>query len=553
MSLVETSAAVALDVTAVALLGWTLWLAVQSRDRPSAPPFIVILALLTVLGGLSALAELPGTSAVPALAMIIDIGQFGVGIVVPGVWVVYALSYTGRGTGLTRRRIAMFLGMAVPVVLSAIVVALRPPKTVGERLLVSFIGAEIMLVLGLFTYGTYLLVGHGWNHARISRGQVAIVIAAIAAPYLAGGIGSSDPVADGVTIGLLVSGGLLAVAVRQYPVMTGFPKAEYVARTRVVEALQEAVIVLDWEDHVLDANATTAELFGQSPQSMIGDPLRSITTGLEGTDLSAGATGTIPLQTTKGRRRFQFSVSAVDNAETDTDDGAGPVARTVMLRDVTDRQTREQRLAVLNRVLRHNVRNELDVVLAYADRIDDEDVRDGIRDSATDLVELSSKARAAEDVMTASAGSPEPVDLAAVARDVVEEYRTANRPCEISLSCPGEILVSSHRSVVRRVLSELVDNAITHADRSPRIEITARASPDGTAELVVADDGPGIPAREREILGDGTETQLEHGSGIGLWFVNWAVTQLGGDLSFRENEPTGSVVTVRLYDTDYSS
>jgi sensor histidine kinase regulating citrate/malate metabolism len=63
------------------------------------------------------------------------------------------------------------------------------------------------------------------------------------------------------------------------------------------------------------------------------------------------------------------------------------------------------------------------------------------------------------------------------------------------------------------------------------------------------DQGPGIPTRERRILADGTESQLEHGRGIGLWFVNWAVMQLGGALFFEENEPTGSVVTIRLFET----
>lgn len=67
--------------------------------------------------------------------------------------------------------------------------------------------------------------------------------------------------------------------------------------------------------------------------------------------------------------------------------------------------------------------------------------------------------------------------------------------------------------------------------------------------MVVTDDGPGIPERERTVLDSGTETQLEHGRGIGLWFVNWAVTRLGGELEFARNDPTGSVVTVRLYDT----
>ncbi|WP_425606708.1 ATP-binding protein [Natrinema marinum] len=550
ISPVEMFAAIVLDVGAVALLAWTTWFAIRLRDRPSAPPFITILALLTTMGILSVLAELPGISAIPFLSPVIDFGQLGVGIIIPGVWVVYALSYTGRGTGLTRWRVAMFLGIAIPIILSAVVIAIQPPMSVTRPLIASFFGTEIMFLLGLFSYGTYLLLRHGWNHARISRLQIVIVASMVAAPYYAGGAGSSEPIADGVTVGLLVSSGLAAIAVRRYPVMTGFPKADYVARTRVVEALREGVVVLDWEDHVLDANATIAELFDRSPASMIGEPIHSIVDGLEGKDLSAGATGTVTLQTTKGRRRFQFSVSAVDDAKADAEGETDPVARIVLLRDVTDRQTREQRLSVLNRVLRHNVRNELDVVLAYADRIDDEDVRSGVRDSATDLVELSDKARKAEGVMTASADSPEPVDLVAVASDVVKEYRTADRPCEVSLFCPDELVVSSHQSVVRQVLSELVDNAVEHAD-SPHVEVTVRTGPDGVAEIRVADDGPGIPDRERKILDAGPETQLEHGNGIGLWFVNWAVAQLGGDLSFRENDPTGSVVTVRLYDTRY--
>jgi len=71
---------------------------------------------------------------------------------------------------------------------------------------------------------------------------------------------------------------------------------------------------------------------------------------------------------------------------------------------------------------------------------------------------------------------------------------------------------------------------------------------DGAVEISVADDGPGLPEREQEIVATGIETQLKHGQGIGLWFVNWAVTQLGGDLRFQENDPEGSIVTIRLYD-----
>ena len=375
-----------------------------------------------------------------------------------------------------------------------------------------------------------------------------MLTAGVAAPVLLSVAEEGTPLVGGTTVGLLLSGVLLTASLRWYPVLTGFPKADYVARTRVVETLQEALVVLDWDDHVLDSNETAAELFVGSTERMIGEPVRSIIDGLDGTELPTGATGTVALRTSKGRRRFQFSVSAVDEAT--TDDEGNPVARTVLFRDITDRETREQRLAVLNRILRHNVRNDLDVVLAYADHVDDEELRTGIRERATDLLELSTKVREAEVVMTERTDSPEPVDLTDVASTVADRFRSEDESADISLACPDEVVLSTHRAVLRRVLSELVENTLEHATTdAPRVELSVWEMSDGAVELSVADDGPGLPERERDVLAAGTETQLEHGQGIGLWFVNWAVTQLGGDVRFRENDPEGSVVTVRLYDS----
>jgi signal transduction histidine kinase len=152
--------------------------------------------------------------------------------------------------------------------------------------------------------------------------------------------------------------------------------------------------------------------------------------------------------------------------------------------------------------------------------------------------------------MTASMASPERMDLAAVATAVAEQYRGGDHDGEISVDRPDELVLRSHRQVVQQVLSELVDNALTHADKpTPQVEVIVREGTEAAAELTVADDGPGIPERERRLLAAGDETPLEHGQGIGLWFVNWAVTQLGWELEFAENDPRGSRVTVRLYGT----
>lgn len=554
MTLLGMVGAVALDGVAVALLAATTWTVFQSREKPSAPAFLALLATLTLWSVLTLTEESLGSFSDGLVALGLDLGMIVPVVAIPGIWTIYALGYTGRGTGLTRRRLVMLAGIGLPILLAGIVLLVSPSESITEATVVLVVGLELFYLFALFVYATYLLVGITRRQARVSKRQVGLVTFAVGAPYFLGGaINESAPV-DGLTLGLIVAGGLLAVAVRRYPVLTGFLRTNDIARNRVVEGLQEAVIVLDWEDHVLDANTATTELFDVSTAAGSSVPLGSCIEELDDRALEAGATGTVSLQTTKGLRRFQYSVSAVQNTGTAGQDDSRPVARTLVLRDVTDRETREQRLSVLNRVLRHNVRNKLDVILARADLVADDELRQGIRESATDLLALSNKARDAEAMMMDSNESPEQVDVPAVVRSVAEEFRTDTPDADISVICPDELTMASHQSILEQILAELVENALTHTDEDkPSVEITVSSTTAEAVELSVADNGPGIPEREQQILAGGTETQLEHGQGIGLWFVNWAVRQLGGDLSFAENDPKGSVVTVRLYETSYES
>jgi signal transduction histidine kinase len=545
MALPSTLVTVALKLAAVTLLGQATWRTAQSRDHPNADLFLALLGTLT-LWALAVLgAELPPVAPGDIVSFLSSVGQIIALVLLPGFWVLYARSYTGRSSGSTKRRVALFGTILLPLVFGLYIIASRPPERVMARRLAPLVAMSLTTLFGLFLYGTYVMFSFGGDHPRVSNTQVAVVTGGVTVPYLASiAIDTSEPV-GGASVGLFLAGGLLTVALRRYPVTTGFPKNDYVARTRVVETLQEAVVVLDWDAHVLDLNEAAVELFGRQASDVVGEPLRTVVDGIGDADLTVGSTGTASLRTTKGRRQFQFSVSAVTRSGTESD----PVARTVLLRDVTGRRTRQQRLSVLNRILRHNVRNDLDAVLAHTKRIEDDDVRTSIATIVDKTVRLSAKAREAEEVMTAVTEPPAQVDLADVAKSVADRFRSDGYTGTITVDTT-DLQILSHRTVVRRVLYELVENAFEHADSdSPTVDITVRPGPDGTAELVVTDDGPGLPDREREILSAGTETQLKHGRGIGLWFVRWAVTQLGGELEFERNDPTGSIVTVRLYET----
>ncbi|WP_299269810.1 ATP-binding protein [Halorientalis sp.] len=559
MGLLETVVNGLLNVTVVALLSWTTWTAFQRWERPNARPFVALLGALTAWALILLGATLTAIFLGSGIGDTVASASFLPALIVPGTWTWYVLGYAGRGTGLTRRRILMLSGSILPVVLAGAalaVVALDPPESEGSLVLLvllSMLAAAVVSLFGLLVYAAYILIRLGWRYTLISNVQVAVLLLGISAPYLGGVIGTNSQVADGMTVGLLLSGGLFFIAVRRYPVLTGVPSSESVARKRVVESLREAVVVFDWDEHVVDANESVAQVFDRSRDAIVGEPLRSVVDGTGSADLSAGATGTVTVKTTRGRRQLQYSVSAVD-APGDDDQERDPVARAVVFRDVTERRTQEQRLAVLNRILRHNVRNRLDVVLANADRIDDDTLRTDIRDNATELVELSKKAREAERLMENRTESPEPLNLVTIGRDIVEQYRAADSETELTLSCPDELSIYSYPAIIRRLLSELVDNAISHnTESTPYVEITVRSCDESTAEILVADNGPGIPERERAVLTEGTETQLKHGRGIGLWTVQWAVRQLGGGIAFEENNPDGSIVTVRLPDVEYAS
>ncbi len=548
---------IVLSTAAAILLGWVAAIAMQHRHRPNGPAFAVTLGMVTMWAVVATGARLASVTATQTLVGAFEAVGLVLAFLTSGAWTVYVLGYASRDTGLTRRRILLISGLTLPVLLIgtlAVVTVTQPPESLRDPLaimLILFIFLTLLYPLALLVYAAYVLFQLSRTHALLSKQQILILLAAITAPYIGLATNFETLASPGFAAGLFISGMLFAGAIRWYPLLSKFPASESVARRRVVKALQEAVVVVNWEGYVIDVNETTTTVLGRPAESLIGSALTSVIDDIQATDLSAGSTGLVSLETTQGRRQFQYSVSGVGAADNGTTGSGDRGTRAIVFRDVTDQQTQQERLAVLNRILRHNVRNRLDIVLAHAEHIPDETSRMQVRDSARELIELSTKAREAEKVMQASTDPPEQIDVVAVVEDTVEQHRTETSAAKIVLDCPETLLISSHPDVITQLLSELVENALSHTEQStPHVEITVRPYDEATVEIIIADNGPGIPDREKAVLADGAETQLQHGRGVGLWFVKWAVTQLGGELLLDDNDPTGSIVTVRIRDTE---
>jgi PAS domain S-box-containing protein len=228
-------------------------------------------------------------------------------------------------------------------------------------------------------------------------------------------------------------------------------------------------------------------------------------------------------------------------------------------RDVTERRDREERVQVLNRVLRHNLRNDMDAVQGYATDIERTAERERareharrIRETAEELLRLGSKARSTEAMLQGDERRrTEPVE--SVLRTVVLEAR-AQFDGDVSLrATDGAGSAPVEAGVFRLVVRELVENAAEHGDGS--VDVRAVFASGGESEgesgskwltIEVADDGPGIPDRVLTPFRTGGETQFEHNHGLGLWLVNWGVRRLGGSIEFDRPEEGGTVARLRL-------
>lgn len=220
--------------------------------------------------------------------------------------------------------------------------------------------------------------------------------------------------------------------------------------------------------------------------------------------------------------------------------------------DVTDRTIRDQRLAVLNRVLRHNLRNDMSVVHGYAeqllDRIDDPTDREylsEIQSAARNLTELSD---AVHDVETTLRGMRSVEDTVAVATALERIVESTDPDVEIELDLPDGPLPSIPSGVqaaFRRTVEKAVDLSRA-GDRGPRVR--ARESPDRPGEVLVevADRGAGISEAERRAVTTGEETPLDHPDGLDLWLVDWVTHIAGGSLEIVDADGPGSVVRFRI-------
>jgi len=242
-------------------------------------------------------------------------------------------------------------------------------------------------------------------------------------------------------------------------------------------------------------------------------------------------------------------------------DGRGTVENFVGFQeDVTERKTYEQRLEaqrddldLLNQVLRHDIRNDLQLILAYAEMLDahvDDEGEEYLRalgESAITAVELTTTARDIAETMLQTDADREPVSLTDALAAQIDDVRSSFEDATVRLVEPVPDVSVLANDMLESVFRNLLKNAIQH-NETDAPTVTVSVTVEGDAVVVeVADDGPGVPdARKVDIFGKGEKGLDSDGTGIGLYLVNTLVEQYGGNVWVEDGDAGGAVFGIEL-------
>lgn len=350
-----------------------------------------------------------------------------------------------------------------------------------------------------------------------------------------------------------------------YFIHNRFVESERQAFSEIVERIDDPVMIQNRDGSFRVVNEALTDFAGLEKSALQGADEYAFMDNVSASTVEAMKNRVIETETAV---TYQITPAFPDGRERSFSttrypsfDDQGAVDGTIAIcRDITDLEAHQRQLRVLDRVLRHNVNNNMNVVQGYAKMISEQssgelaNYAEKITENSTRLLDIAHKQRQITDFLAKS----EPIQstelrplLTRIAAQIEETYPGV----DVTVTCPGGITVWATKSIADAI-EELLSNSIIHSSApDPTPTITVRRV-GASVQIRIADENTPISEMDRAVL-DGVDeiSALRHGSGLGLWLVKLIVDHSDGTVSYEANDPQGNMVTIELEatTTDHST
>ncbi|MCC6615651.1 MAG: PAS domain-containing protein [Anaerolineae bacterium] len=530
---------------------------------------------------------------------------------IPVCWLAFALEYTGNEKWLTRNTLLLLL------IEPAIIIALALTNNNHELLYTGVTlqpeGSYLMLITHkgpafwvhwVYSYfvlaaATILLVRSLWLSPQVYRGQITSMLAGTFMPWFANLLYVSGlnplPLFDFTPLAFSLSGLAFAYSMIRFRLMDIVP----VARERVIESMSDAMLLLDIDGRIVDANP--AALIALRPdrdaalrkKSILGKPVRAFLAGYEGlaeryrSVEEASAIITVR-DGPSTQRHYDMRISPLHNRS------GNLTGRVVILRDITELRQADERIRAQNQELTaanealdkaqkqateanrlkseflatmsHELRTPLNAIIGFSDLMltgitgqlteKQEDYVNRVLNNSERLLSMINDLL---DVSKIEAGRLEIVEAPFSPRDLIErvtaqlhgiaEKKNLTLSTEVSGDLPPVLIGDAQR--LEQIVANLISNAIRFAEQG-RVDVRANRIDQAWWMIEVADTGIGIPSHALEYIFDefrqvdGTTHRQHGGTGLGLAVVKRLTLLMNGKVGVESEVGKGSTFTIQL-------
>jgi PAS domain S-box-containing protein len=462
-------------------------------------------------------------------------------VLLPVVWFIFAVVYTGREKWLTYRTLGGLSCVPVITVLLAFtnehhhLIWSSFTVTISDSLLVAektfgawlwiFIGyAYLVLLTGAFLFFTQIRTCSRPSHRR----QTSILVIGAMIPWgatvlLSFGL-NPFPHLDLTLVALTMTNLIVAFAIFHFRLGDVVP----LAREIIFESMNDSIIVLDTEHNIVDANPAAQKLLGGGSE-LIGNPAEIVWPewSSKGLDNIAGSKEIILDE----QRIYDVTVSPLVDWRDRT------VSKVVALRDVTDRKRSEnlkqslEEKEILLQEIHHRVKNNIQVISSLIQlqsrHIKDEKYREMFkesRDRIRSMALVHERLYQSENLAN--------IDFNKYIRDLAYNLRRSYGATGIVLNVECDVSLGIDTAIpCGLIINELISNSLKHAfpgNREGEIRIVFH-SLNENIELIVCDNGVGLP--------DGMDFRNTESLGLHLVTI-LAEGQLRGEISVDTSKGT---------------